>query len=66
MRKFVPAAFATAVLCLIPAANAAADTTSPASVLGGISCSTRPDGVRFCGSLIVNKQAVPARTLARS
>ena len=51
MRKFVPAALATALLCLIPAASAAADSTSPASVLGGISCSTQPDGVRFCGSL---------------
>ena len=29
-------------------------------------CSTQPDGVRFCGSLIVDKQPTPVRTLARS
>lgn len=40
---------------------------SPGSVFrGAVKCSTQPDGIRFCGSLIVDRQPVPVRTLATS
>jgi predicted acyl esterase len=40
---------------------------TPGSVLrGAVKCSTQPDGVRFCGSLIVDNAPVPVRTLATS
>lgn len=39
----------------------------PLSVFkGAVRCSTQPDGIRFCGSSIVNRQPVPVRTLATS
>lgn len=53
------------VLASLIAAGAA--QASPASVLrGAVKCSTQPSGIRFCGSLIVNGQPQPVRTLARS
>src|SRR4051794_41979984 len=39
----------------------------PASVFkGAVKCSTQPDGIRFCGSVVVDRQPTPARTLATS
>ena len=46
---------------------AGAAQASPGSVFqGAVKCSTQPDGVRFCGSLVVDQQPTPVRTLARS
>jgi X-Pro dipeptidyl-peptidase (S15 family) len=33
---------------------------------GAVRCATQPDGIRFCGSLVVNGVPVPVRTLATS
>jgi predicted acyl esterase len=33
---------------------------------GAVSCATQPNGIRFCGSLTVNGQPSPVRTLATS
>ena len=47
--------------------GAGAAQAEPGSVFrGAVTCSTQPDGVRFCGSLVVGQQKTPARTLARS
>ena len=60
MRKPITLLTMASMLILAAAAQA-----SPSSVLdGAVKCSTQPSGIRFCGSLIVNKQAVPVRTLA--
>ena len=44
---------------------AGAAQASPGSVFqGAVKCSTQPDGVRFCGSLVVDHEPTPVRTLA--
>ena len=62
MRRLVSTIVAASMLVLAGSAQA-----SPTSVFGGaVKCRTLSDGVRFCGSLVVNGQPTPARTLARS
>ena len=63
MRRLIAA---TAVLSSLVMAGAA--QASPSSVFhGAVKCQALSDGIRFCGSLIVNGQPTPVRTLkARS
>ena len=62
MRKFISLIVLGSMLVVVGVAQA-----SPPSVFkGAVKCSTQPDGIRFCGSLIVNKTPVPVRTLATS
>lgn len=49
------------------APRASGASPAPPSVLNGaVKCSTQPSGIVFCGSLVVNGQSSPARTLATS
>ena len=60
MRRLVSLIVVVSVLIVAGEAQA-----SPGSVFkGAVKCATQPDGIRFCGSLIVNGQPVPVRTLA--
>ncbi len=62
MRRFVSGIIVASMLIVVGAAQA-----RPLSVFrGAVKCSTQPDGIRFCGSLIVNGQPLPVRTLATS
>jgi fermentation-respiration switch protein FrsA (DUF1100 family) len=62
MRRVISAVVAASMLVLAGSAQA-----RPQSVFGGaVKCSTLSSGVRFCGSLIVNGQPTPVRTLAKS
>jgi predicted acyl esterase len=62
VRKLVSLIVAGSMLLVVGAAQA-----SPRSVLqSAVKCSTQPDGVRFCGSLVVAKVPTPVRTLATS
>ena len=62
VRRLIAAA---AVLSTLVTAGSA--QASPASVFqGAVKCQTLADGTRFCGSLIVNGQPTPVRTLATS
>ena len=62
MRKIISLIVLGSMLVVVGVAQA-----SPPSVFkGAVKCSTQPDGIRFCGSLIVNKTPVPVRTLATS
>jgi predicted acyl esterase len=57
---------ACAFVVLMLAATGVAQA-SPTSVFkGAVTCSTQPDGIRFCGSVVVNGQPSPVRTLATS
>ena len=62
MRRLVLLVVVGSMLVAAPSAQA-----RPASVFkGAVKCSTRPDGIRFCGSLVVDRQPTPARTLVTS
>ena len=60
MRRAISAIAVASMLVMAGSAKA-----SLTSVLGGaVKCSTLSDGVRFCGSLIVDGQPTPVRSLA--
>jgi X-Pro dipeptidyl-peptidase (S15 family) len=62
MRKAISVVVAASALLVAGSAQA-----SLTSVFGGaVKCKTLSDGVRFCGSLIVDGQPTPVRTLATS
>jgi hypothetical protein len=62
MRRLVLLMVVGSMLLAVGSAQA-----SPLSVFkGAVKCSSQPDGVRFCGSLIINRVPVPVRTLATS
>ncbi len=62
MRRAILAVIAASTLLMAGSAQA-----SLTSVFGGaVNCHTLSDGVRFCGSLIVDGQPTPVRTLATS
>lgn len=62
MRKLISLTIVGSMLAVVGAAQA-----SPRSVFqGAVRCSTQPDGIRFCGSLIVDQLPTPVRTLATS
>jgi hypothetical protein len=62
VRRLVSGLIVGSMLIFVGAAQA-----SPGSVFkGAVKCSTQPDGVRFCGSLVLDKLPSPVRTLATS
>jgi len=62
VRKLISLIVVGSMLLVVGAAQA-----SPRSVLkGAVTCLRQPDGIRFCGSLIVDKLPTPVRTLATS
>lgn len=62
MRRAISVMVAASMLLMAGSAQA-----SLLSVFGGaVKCRTESDGVRFCGSLIVDGQPTPVRTLATS
>ncbi len=64
MRRLVSLIAVGSMLVMAGAAQAQA---GPRSVLNGaVKCATQPDGIRFCGSLVVNGVPTPVRTLATS
>src|SRR4051794_23421490 len=57
VRRLVLLVVVGSMLVAAPSAQA-----RPASVFkGAVTCSTQPDGIRFCGSLVVDRRATPAR-----
>jgi predicted acyl esterase len=60
VRRFVPTAVSIAVLFLAGTAQASALSSV---FKRAVKCSTLSDGIRFCGSQIVNGQPTPVRTL---
>jgi hypothetical protein len=62
VRRLIAATVVVSTLVMAGAAQA-----SPTSVFhGAVKCQALSDGIRFCGSLIVNGQPTPVRTLATS
>jgi predicted acyl esterase len=62
VRKLISLIVIASMVLVVGSAQA-----SPRSVLkGAVTCSTQPDGIRFCGSLIVDNVPTPVRTLATS
>lgn len=62
MRKLSSLVAVGSMLVVVGAAQA-----SPRSVFrGAVKCEAQPDGIRFCGSRVLDTVPTPARTLARS
>jgi predicted acyl esterase len=62
VRKLISLIVVGSMLVVVGVAQA-----SPRSVFkGAVKCATQPDGIRFCGSLIVDNLPTPVRTLATS